>query len=93
MLLLEDIDTHMRDVRVELDRFKRAQIDVVATVPGEDELTWTDVTIRRSTAVKIARAASCEPGTAAPVGDKRKRQQGGGTSRWEKGSGGRKKGG
>ena len=49
-------------------RFRTAQLDVVVTVPGRDELEWLDATARRSTAVNNVRASS--GGFATSVGER-----------------------
>ena len=41
-----------------MEKIRAARIEVVATVPGRDELQWLDVTIRRPTAVAYVEEAA-----------------------------------
>ena len=40
-----------------MDEIRVARVDVVATVPGRDELQWLDVTIRRPAVANVEGAA------------------------------------
>ena len=54
------------------DKIKTAWIDVVATIPGSNELQWLDVTIRRPTAQTNVEEAAMTGGHAAWMGEKEK---------------------
>ena len=54
------------------DKIKTARIDVVATIPGSNELQWLDVTIRRPTAQTNVAEAAMTGGHAAWMGEKEK---------------------
>ena len=54
------------------DKIKTARIDVVATIPGSNELQWLDVTIRRPTAQTNVEEAAMTGGHAAWLGEKEK---------------------
>ena len=53
-----------------MDKIRVARIDVVATVWGRDELQWSDVTIRRPTAVATVEGAARLGRFAATQGEK-----------------------
>ena len=54
------------------DKIKTARIDVVATIPGSNELQWLDITIRRPTAQTNVEEAAMTGGHAAWLGEKEK---------------------
>ena len=54
------------------DKIKTARIDVVATIPGSNELQWMDVTIRRPTAQTNVTEAAETGGHAAWMGEREK---------------------
>ena len=52
------------------DKYRVARIDVVATIPGSDELQWLDVTTRRPTAAANVEGGAKNGGFAALQGEK-----------------------
>ena len=54
------------------DKIRTARIDVVATIPGSNELQWLDITIRRPTAQTNVEEAAMKGGHAAWLGEKEK---------------------
>ena len=58
-----------------IDGIKTARIDVVATIPGSNEIQWLDVTIRRPTALTNVMEAATTAGHAAMMGEKEKNKK------------------
>ena len=54
------------------DKIKTARLDVVATIPGSNELQWLDITISRPTAQTNVEEAATSGGHAAWLGEKEK---------------------
>ena len=57
-----------------IERIRTARIDVVATIPGSNELQWLDITIRRPTAQTNVTEAAKTTGHAAMMGEREKRK-------------------
>ena len=55
-----------------VERIRTARIDVVATIPGSNELQWLDITIRRPTAQTNVTESARTAGHAATLGEKEK---------------------
>ena len=55
-----------------MEKIRVARIDVVATIPGSNELQWLDVTIRRPTALTNMEGSSRTGGHAATQGEREK---------------------
>ena len=53
-----------------MEKIRMARIDVVATIPGSNELQWLDVTIRRPTALTNMEGSARAGGHAATQGER-----------------------